>query len=247
MILRWVQDRTGRFPQRPHYEPGEIDATCEAVVTGFLLSSHGAVAYPLSTNDMTILLEREASDLDLFADLSQEGPSVEGVTTFYRDRKPEVQIARELSEQPWRASRLRTTLAHELGHVKLHNFLWSLELPLALPLFEKPADSFAQRCRRETIVSASPSDWMEWQAAYASGAFLMPVSALRPIAARHLEATGLFAPISAYAEAGGSLISHVRAAFGVSADAARVRLLQLGYLTERTIGPQPTLFGPGSP
>jgi hypothetical protein len=28
--MRWVTDRTGRFPQRPHYEPEELDAACFA-------------------------------------------------------------------------------------------------------------------------------------------------------------------------------------------------------------------------
>ena len=34
--MKWVKDKTGRFPQRPHYLPEEIDDECERVVRDFL-------------------------------------------------------------------------------------------------------------------------------------------------------------------------------------------------------------------
>jgi Zn-dependent peptidase ImmA (M78 family) len=74
------------------------------------------------------MIEQETSDLDLYADLSVEGEDVEGLTEFYRNKKPSVKIARELSLDLSRYSRLRTTLAHEYGHVKFHAFLGDLDL-----------------------------------------------------------------------------------------------------------------------
>ena len=71
----------------------------------------------MSTEDLTILIESETSDLDQYADLTSEGDDVEGVTFFFSDRKPIVKIAEELAATGFREHRLRTTLAHELvGH-----------------------------------------------------------------------------------------------------------------------------------
>ena len=130
--MRWLRDPSGRVPERPHYDLAEIDGECESRVASFLRHRHGGVRYPLSTNDLTILLEQETSDLDLYADLAAEGTgslsgnrAIEGVTEFVPGDKPRVRIARHLSEDPAREHRLRTTLAHELGHVWFHAFLWA--------------------------------------------------------------------------------------------------------------------------
>ena len=37
MVL-YVKDRTSRFPQRPHYEPVELDQECEHIIIKFLES-----------------------------------------------------------------------------------------------------------------------------------------------------------------------------------------------------------------
>lgn len=34
--MKWVRDKTGRFPQRPHYLPAEIDDECERQIRAFL-------------------------------------------------------------------------------------------------------------------------------------------------------------------------------------------------------------------
>jgi hypothetical protein len=72
------------------------------------------------------MIERDTSDLDLFADLSFDGDDVEGTTDFFPHKKPAVKIARELSLDSSRSLRLRTTMAHEYGHVLFHNFLWGM-------------------------------------------------------------------------------------------------------------------------
>src|SRR4051812_7822660 len=87
----------------------------------------GGIVLPIPTDALTKLIERDAADLDLYADLSSAGSAgsdVEGVTTFIRGEKPRVHIAAELSEQERLVHRLRTTLTHEYGHVWLHNPLW---------------------------------------------------------------------------------------------------------------------------
>src|SRR3989304_1571346 len=100
--MKWIRDNTGRFPHRPFYEEREIDYECEAVITKFLIEKYKSVSYPINTNDLTVLLEQIAGELDLYADLSNYGTDVEGVTEFFSNKKPKVLISRELSEQSHR-------------------------------------------------------------------------------------------------------------------------------------------------
>lgn len=227
--MKWYPDPTGRFPQRPYYEGEELDRECEGIVAAFLRREHGTVAYPITTNDLTILIEREAASLDLYADLSAEGEGVEGMTEFFRRDKPAVHIAAELSE-PGREHRLRTTLTHELGHVKFHRFLWTFEAPQ--PARGSSAAAASPRCHRETVIGAQQTDWLEWQAGYASGALLMPLSVLRRTVRAARKAAGVFGDVATGSLGGQQIIRTVQAGYEVSGDAARVRLLQLGLLTE---------------
>lgn len=87
-MVRYVRDSTGRFSERPHYEPKELDRACESVVSNYLMGRYGKAEFPLSTNDLAQVIEREADDLDLFADLSTYGTDVEGVTEFHPGAKP---------------------------------------------------------------------------------------------------------------------------------------------------------------
>lgn len=217
--MRWLPDRTGRFPQRPYFEDGEIDALCENLVKHFLGQTYGASHFPMATNDLCILLEQVADDLDLYADLSDDGHDVEGVTDFFPDLRTKIRISDLLSTQHWREHRLRTTLAHELGHVRLHRALASLR-QMSLPL-RGPSEASAIRCKRTNIDAPSQSDWLEWQAGYASGAILMPASEIAVLVR--------CSKLSTEAGQGSdeTLIQRVATTFLVSTAAARVRLLQL--------------------
>src|SRR5262245_10401430 len=109
-MVMYVRDQTGRFPQRPHYKPEELDRECESLITTFIKGLHGKVGYPVETEDLKTLIERDTEDLDVYADLSTYGAEVEGVTEFNAGRKPSVKIARHLTEDDRRENRLRTTL-----------------------------------------------------------------------------------------------------------------------------------------
>ena len=227
--MEYVPDRTGRFAQRPHFEPEELDYECEEVVSSFLRAKYGSVIYPIATNDLTILVEREVSVLDVYADLTSEGERVQGVTDFLPGKKPRVRIARELSEEEWRENRLRTTLTHELGHVKFHNFLWDGAIR-QLSLSSELRGDHSPKCKREDIIGASPIDWMEWQAGYACGAFLMPISNLKKVVSQFVRAANCFAPLDRSSTDAANLIERVTTAFQVSAEAATIRLAKLGYI-----------------
>ncbi len=228
--MRWVPDRTGRFPQRPHYDPQELDAECESVIMSFLGIHRKDVSFPVTTNELTLLLERESGDVDLYADLSKEGDDVEGVTDFLPGSKPRVRIDKRLSEQAWRENRLRTTITHEFGHVKFHDFLWAAA---AQQLTFLDIRESTPKCRRESMLNANQTDWMEWQAGHISGALLMPVTPLRKLVGGFLSENDLHAPIPACSVQGLSLTERVQQAFQVSQDAARVRLAKLGVVVDQ--------------
>lgn len=228
--MKWIRDQTGRFPQRPYYEQEELEHECEHIVTEFLLDRYGKVQYPIATDDLTVLLEQRASKVDFYADLSTEGNDVEGVTDFILDGKPRVRIAQELW-QPRRENRLRTTITHELGHVVFHDFL--VLLSARQSLWQKAMKKHSPRCKRETILGASNVDWLEWQAGYACGAFLMPITRVRQIVREIFEATNTFGPVAITSATGFELSNQVQETFQVSSEAARVRLMKLNHLTEQ--------------
>ena len=238
--MRWIQDPTGRFPERPFYPQEDLDSLSEGWIVGFLLERYGKAEFPVSTDDLTVMIEGDTSDLDQYADLSEEGDDdeeVQGLTLFFPDRKPVVKIAQELAGSGRGENRLRTTLTHEFAHVKLHARLWPFNQP---KLFPDAEESPGPRCKRPGDIRGPGTDWMEWQAGYVSGAILMPITRLQQLVRMSFDAWGAFGAVPTASAKGGDLIAMVAGQFGVSNVAARVRLAQLGYLTdgaeERALG-----------
>jgi hypothetical protein len=227
----WVKDKTGQFAKRPHYNPAELDAECEQIISEFLQKKYGKIEYPVKTDDLTILIEEKA-DLDLYADLSQEPGEVEGVTRFVPGKKPAVRISEALSA-PYLENRLRTTLTHEYGHVHFHRFLFEDRQGSTPSLFGYQHQEDGNTCYRDNMVSAPEVNWMEWQAGYVCGAILMPSAALVATVQRFREESSLlYGDISLASDSGRNLISAVSTAFQTSQDAARVRLLKKGMLVD---------------
>jgi len=227
MVL-YVKDRTSRFPQRPHYEPVELDRECEHIIIKFLESLYGKAQFPVLTEDLKKLIERDAGDLDCYADLSIYGSDVEGLTEFHSKRKPFVQISSELTENDRRENRLRTTLTHEYGHVHFHAYLFETIYDQGQLFQTNRSEKII--CKRETIFNAPEIDWMEWQAGYVCGALLMPISYIKKITQDFLTDRNHYGLIASGSPAGRELIARVVDTFKVSEDAARVRLLKLGHL-----------------
>lgn len=230
-MVMYVKDRTGRFAERPHYSEAELDSECEQIISNFLCELNGTVSYPVATDDLTKLIESCTADLDLYADLSGAGEDVEGLTEFTPGRKPCVRISRFLSEDPRRENRLRTTLTHEFGHVHFHNYLWEAGARQS-DLFSTDRNSGApMTCKRETIIAANRSDWMEWQAGHACGAILMPVTAVKRLVADIFKNHGIHAAVTPHSAHGRELIAATVEAFHVSQEAAFVRLSRLHFLS----------------
>jgi hypothetical protein len=235
--LKLVPDNTGRFAQRPHYEQSELDLECEVLVSRFLKLRGDARRIYLTTDELTLLIEQHGGDLDAFADLTPDGPDVEGVTRFPREDRPLVAISERLAD-PNRENRRRSTLAHEFGHLYFHKPLWDEKYRERLFDMGVVGSSI---CRRETILGGTGAiDWMEWQAGYVSGAILMPATPVRRVVSEFCCARGWHSAIAVNSDRAGPLITLETDQFMVSQDAARVRLLRLGLLTESDA--QPGLF-----
>jgi Zn-dependent peptidase ImmA (M78 family) len=172
--------------------------------------------------------------------LSAYGDKVEGVTEFQLGRNPNVKIEAALSNDEKRENRLRTTLTHEFGHVHFHAYLWEVEPP-GRDLLRRNPNANKQICKRDDILNAAQSDWMEWQAGYVCGSILMPISQVRRITMGFQEERKLFGVIGEHGAHGRELIEIVKEEFQVSAAAARVRLLKLNLLGRNDAGP--SLFG----
>jgi len=228
-MVTMIADRTGRFPERPYYLPGELDQECERIITRFLSDLYGEVKFPVTTDDLTKLIERDADDLDLYADLSEFGPDVEGVTEVEPRGRTTGRVSAALSADACRENRLRTTLTHEYGHVRFHAYLWAMQSSGAATRrnLVRPEPAY---CKRDNMLDASRTDWMEWQAGYACGALLMPKSRVEGVIARCRGQYGSRSLVGRGGEHVCRLVAAVVDGFQVSRDAARVRLAKLGYL-----------------
>ncbi|HEV3110906.1 MAG TPA: hypothetical protein VGY99_10470 [Candidatus Binataceae bacterium] len=220
-MMIWIADRTGRFRKRPYFFQEALDRRCKRVVTQFTERLYGQHTTRLPTGALIKMIEKHAASLHLYADLSNEGDGVEGVTYFLTGCRPAVCIARHLFEDNSRVHRLRHVLAHEYGHVRLHAPAWQRRWIDREEI---------RRCHGNNVLTLeSGFDWMEWQASYAAAALLMPKSRLHLTVAAYFRGREMRQLPSDSREAT-DLEQLVGEAFEVSVDAARVRLSQLGYL-----------------
>jgi hypothetical protein len=224
--MQRIPDRSGLLGRRPTYTPAEIDAICEERIEAFLRMKYGTIGYPISTDDLTILIEQDVDYLDLYADLSIFDGAVDGLTLFSAGALPRVHIAAALSLDPDLELRQRAVLAHELGHVLLHSALGELA---ALTSTQCPVEICDPADGQHDRGTAS-TNWMEWQAHLASAALLMPATAVDETV-RQIWPEGAFcSPVCAGSLSAIHLIDEVQRCFHVSPTAARDRLLQLSYL-----------------
>jgi hypothetical protein len=222
--MKFLRDPLGRPIKRPYFKSEELDDQCERIIKEFMDRCSSGFRLPIPTDEIVRMIEADADDLDMYADLPE---GLDGFTEFFVDRKPRVQVSARLSD-PRYENRLRTTLGHEYGHVWFHAPLWRQSGKHA---DRRPATP-SWVCHRDTIVTAPEKDWMEWQAGYICGALLMPRSNVIALASRVAESYGGAAPVVLETPAGRDLIAQVRKHFQVSEQAAQVRLSRLGLLVE---------------
>lgn len=225
--MKHIADRTGRFAYRPYFLDGELDDFCEMAITSYMAGHSGGIVLPIPTDRLITLIERDAAELDTYADLSEEGTNVQGLTKFQPCEKPYVFIDGSLSAEG-REHRLRTTLAHEWGHVALHDAPYQEKAAVG-DLFSAPNTQTA-KCKRDDIVGAGQSDWIEWQAGYVCGALLMPKTYVLASANRFCDRYHAHGRIVAGTGWVDQLAEYVSRNFQVSKDAARIRIVQIGLV-----------------
>jgi len=215
--MKLVRDPSGRFDKRPFFEDWEIDDECEKMISECLEKRNlPTFKPPLDTDTLSVLLEMHAGTVNLYADLlAQEGPGVEGVTEFKRGAMPRILIDKRLSESKSQ-NRLRTTMAHELFHARVHRFLWELHWL---------GQGSTVGCAQANILLASRGDWYEWQAGYGSGAVLVPRSSVEDLFGKPIQ-------LPEDSPDGMRMVAQVSNTFLVSQDAARVRLIQLNHIAK---------------
>jgi len=226
--MKWIADDTGRFKLRPYYATQEIDSTCNELVTKFLIKKYGRAKMPLQSGDLELIVEENVSEFDQYADLGLEGKDIEGVTYFHKNRPPTVKISEALSKHFSQENRRRTTIAHELGHVIFHTDLFISDF---LIVDNEDTTDHLVRCNRQNILAPQEGNWLEWQAFYAGGAFLMPIFHMQAIADGVFDLVKHSGPFYIDSSAGRGFLTRVTQSCLISSAAATVRLVQLGYVT----------------
>lgn len=220
--MKVLRDPLGRPIDRLYFKTDELDDRCERKIADFMDQHCGGFRLPIPTDDLIRMIEADTDDLDMYADLAEEE---DGHTDFFADRKPRVKIAKRLSD-PRYENRLRMTLGHEYGHVWFHAPLWRKSG------LDHPAEP-RWTCHRERIVDAPQNDWMEFQAAYIGGALLMPSYSVKLWAGEIAMREAKQPPVPEGSDLGHAMVERLIRRCRVSEQAARVRLLRLGVLTER--------------
>lgn len=225
--MKYISDNTGRFPYRIFFEDGELDFECDRIVTQFLQEKYGSAKFPISTDDLIFLIEKDFK-LDVYAELNED---VEGKTDFTKD-SPHISISGALYSDEKRTNRLRTTLTHEYGHAKFHAGIFAMEkTQLNLDIFENDKMLMLISYQKDNL-DIKKTDWLEWQANYISGAMLIPISDLKPRIIKFLSQKSLPGTIYVNSHHAQELIQKTSRRYEVSIEAARVSLQQLGYLSE---------------
>ena len=110
--MKLLRDPLGRPIKRLYFKTEELDEQCERIIAEFMDQHSGGFRLPIPTDDIIRMIEAEANDLDLYADLSE---NVDGYTDYFTDRNPDVKISERLAPSRYE-NRLRMTLGHEYGH-----------------------------------------------------------------------------------------------------------------------------------
>lgn len=223
--MKWLSDPTRRFVERPHFLESEIQQRVDAALAMCFVGR--APSFPISDQNLDLIVDSLTSHYDPHADLqSRLGEDVEGVTLFRPGEKAKVKISARLMTESYRRRR-RMTIAHEIGHVLLHCDLYTEDR--TLDLFSDSAERGRVYCKHSSMLPGV--DWLEWQATFAGGCILMPSLAVREalIAFRGAE---IDAPLYPDDEDTNKVIGYVSECFDVSCDAARVRLMQTGFVEQ---------------
>lgn len=181
--------KTGPFAEQPFFKPEEIEETCLNELKKLDL-------LPVEPSPIRIerFIEKKFGVSEQYEEL-EEG--ILGFTKFGKKGVEEIYVARSLDDEGTNVSRrrIRTTLAHEVGHGLLHSQLFALGVGRPTLFNNEQPDEPKILCR-EVIGTSSRSSkydgrWWEYQANKAMAALLLPRPLVQEAMKDFLETRGL--------------------------------------------------------
>ena len=244
-VKRWP-GKDGKFGVRLYFEDSEF----ELMMDDLRLKAGADVFREGSGIDVDLVLLKAFS---LEADYVDLPTGVLGRTVFDQMGHPRIEMSRDLDKAATSDNlahrRLRTTLAHEVGHVACHSELF-IEDTETMSLF--PEDGVLHQegilCREASVGNYDErqyhGEWWEYQANQCMAALLLPRELFREKVDRAIESMGA-ASFNEAVRKGSSeeivrLLSHC---FDVSQKMVLYRLEGLGYIAN---SPQLTLLDSSS-
>ena len=232
--MRSSRDHRSPWGKRLYFEAHEF----ETMMKDLLLRVGPDVFVESSGVDVDRVL---LAAFELEADYVSLPDGVLGRTLFLPDGSAQIEVSRELADEAETDTvhrrRLRTTLAHECGHVACHRILFLADTE-TISLFpsgegqeeEKPAIL----CRENTVAPAYSGEWWEYQANQCMACLLLPRHLLVPRFRAVLTGVG----VGSYEEAvkrvkDGDIIRTLANMFDVSWQVLLCRLEDLGFIPNR--------------
>lgn len=223
------KDRSNPWGKRLHFEDCEFDAIAEELIE----RAGGDVFAEGDGVDVDLVLLKA---LDVEADYGPLPEGIMGRTLFDKSGAACIQVSSDLAEAAEidrvARRRLRTTLAHEGGHVSCHQSLFIVDSD-TFDLFpdEESEPKPAIMCREDSISRPRyRGDWWEYQANQVMAALLLPKRWFCPNVERALGSFGVPDFTEAIKrDAHENVLRCLADMFDVSWEATFYRLQSLGF------------------
>ena len=232
--MRSSRDHRNPWGKRLYFEPHEF----ETMMKDLLLRAGPDVFVEGSGVDVDRVL---LAAFELEADYVSLPDGVLGRSLFLADGSAQIEVSRELADEAETDTvarrRLRTTLAHECGHVACHRMLFLADTE-TISLFpsgevqeeEKPAIL----CRENTVASGYSGEWWEYQANQCMACLLLPRYLLVPRFKAVLTGVGARSFEQAAKQAKDvDIVRSLANMFDVSWQTLLYRLEELGFIPNR--------------
>lgn len=227
--MRTYRSQSGPFGERPYYSYEDIEKICVDELRKVGL-------YPTIPSPVRIdrFIEKRFKISPSYEDL---GDQVLGYTKFGKNGVEAIAVSRSLEEENTKVAerRLRTTLAHEIGHGLLHAHLFVLGQQ-SKSLFGNALDETGLKilCRNEGIEglqgkkkASYDGQWWEHQANLVIGPLLLPRSLVLVALEPFLAETGMMKMKTLDEIRRDEVISFLSEKFDVNPIVARIRVEQI--------------------
>jgi hypothetical protein len=216
--MRTRRTASGPFLERPYFSDAEIERLCLDELT-----RHGLLPTEPAAVRIDRFIEKRFGKSHSYADLPD---GVLGLTRFGTAGVEEIVLATSLEDDMSKPSerRLRTTLAHEVGHALLHSHLFALgqQRPLLGDWTDRSAPKVL--CREPGLKSHYKGDWWEYQANMVMGTILLPKNLVMKALQPYLEPQGMLQVSVLSESARRSAIRGLSEIFDVNPVVVRARL-----------------------